>query len=183
MLAPRTPALSAVPPLPRIRAVPPVPGSVHPAGPREIAAVLRFFGEPCTYGLRLISLMQGEPWRPAGQRFGRLVVPGSIVLFAQPAPPWLIPGALRPTEHESLERAGAVVETVGGGAQTLISWPGETLRDFMLFDVLMHEVGHHMVQQYTGKRRTRVQRTRDHEAWAARFAARCRAEFMGQPGP
>jgi Zn-dependent peptidase ImmA (M78 family) len=44
----------------------------------------------------------------------------------------------------------------------------------MLFDVLMHEVGHHVIQQYKGKRPARVARTKDHEALAERFAARCR---------
>jgi hypothetical protein len=61
--------------------------------------------------------------------------------------------------------------------QTTVDWPGDTLRDFVLFDVLMHEIGHHIVQQYTGNRAGRVMRTRDHEAFAERFARRCREEF------
>ena len=67
-----------------------------------------------------------------------------------------------------------MLEIPEGGAHALVSWPGKTLRDFMLFDVLMHEIGHHLIQQYKGKRRARVARTRDHEAFAAHFARRCR---------
>lgn len=56
----------------------------------------------------------------------------------------------------------------------MITWPGDSLREFMLFDVLMHEVGHHWLQQYKGKRPARVVRTREHEAFADEFARRCR---------
>jgi hypothetical protein len=51
--------------------------------------------------------------------------------------------------------------------------------------VLMHEVGHHLIQQYKGKRRARVARTRDHEAFADGFARRCRrlSRGAGQAGP
>jgi hypothetical protein len=51
-----------------------------------------------------------------------------------------------------------------------VDWPGDTLRDFLLFDGLMHEIGHHM----TGKRTARVMRTADHERRADAFATACR---------
>lgn len=57
----------------------------------------------------------------------------------------------------------------------IVSWPATTLRDYMLFDVLMHEIGHHLLQQYTGKRMARVARTKDHEAFADLFAQQCRS--------
>ena len=44
----------------------------------------------------------------------------------------------------------------------------------MLFDGLMHEIGHHMIQHDTGKRATRAMRTVDHERRADAFAAACR---------
>ena len=105
-------------------------------------------------------------------------MPGRIILYAQPPSPWVLPGGLPAREEERLRRAGAAVERIGGGCQTVVAWPGATLRDFMLFDVLMHEVGHHMVQQYTGKRLARVGRTRDHEAVADRFALQCRRRYV-----
>jgi hypothetical protein len=52
----------------------------------------------------------------------------------------------------------------------------------MLFDGLMHEVGHHLIQQYTGKRGDRVMRTVDHERRADAFAARCREVWLDATG-
>ena len=167
-------------PLPRLRATRPRAGYSHPASKADIASVLRFFGERCSYGLRSIELVRGDR-APAGERLllGALLVPGRIVLYDQPPSPWLLPGRLAGGEQEMLRRAGASVELVGGGSQTVVSWPGATLRDFMLFDVLMHEVGHHLIQQYKGKRRARVARTRDHEAFTDGFARRCRRLYRG----
>jgi hypothetical protein len=108
---------------------------------------------------------------------GTLLVPGRIVLYDQPPSPWLLPGRLSATEQERLSRAGAVIELAGAGSQTVIVWPGTTLRDFMLFDVLMHEVGHHIIQHYKGKRHVRVVRTKNHETFADHFAHRCRLRY------
>jgi hypothetical protein len=134
------------PPLPRTRVMRPGSGRVHPAGRADIERVLRFFGERCIYGLRSIRLVDGHA-APAtgGLLLGRLLVPGCIVLYAQPPSPWLLPGRLTARDEERLRRAGALVERFDSGAQTSVTWPGDTLRDFMLFDVLMHEVGHHLI--------------------------------------
>ena len=59
-----------------------------------------------------------------------------------------------------------------------MSWPGETLKEFMLLDVLLHEIGHHVLQHYKGKQRVRIARTRDHEAFASAFAERCRRRYL-----
>ena len=171
--APDSP-LSEAAPLPRIRVRRPPRGYHHPLGRSEIASALRFFGEACTYGLREIELSS----RPSGDnrrlQFGRLIVPGRVVLYPQPSGPWRLLGLLSEGERIRLERAGATVEILAGGLHTVVSWPERTLGYFMLFDVLLHEVGHHIVQQYTGKRRVRVARTRDHESFAESFARRCR---------
>jgi hypothetical protein len=173
------PAADAPAPLPRLRVACPRLGCHHPAGRREIVRLLRFFGEPCTYGLQAIELRQGESGPPgAGLQLGRLVVPGRIVLYDQLPSPWLLAGRLPEAEAARLRKAGAGVEIAAGGRQTTVTWPAGTLRDFMLFDVLMHEIGHHLIQQYTGKRTARVVRTRDHEAFALQFAHRCRLLYV-----
>ena len=69
-----------------------------------------------------------------------------------------------------LERAGAVVTRLAEVGATLVDWPLDTLRRFMLEEVLLNELGHHVLQHYKGKRPQRIARTRDHEAFAARFA-------------
>jgi hypothetical protein len=160
-------------PLPRVCAARPRPGCHHPATPAEIRRLLRLFGARCIYGLRAIELSRGEEGSAAGAlRLGRLFVPGRIVLYDQAPSPWSLNGTLPAHEREKLTRAGAQVEVSTHGSW--VTWPEDTLRDFMLFDVLMHEIGHHLVQQYKGKRLVRVVRTRDHEAFADQFARQCR---------
>ncbi len=165
-------------PLPRVVVQRPSAGHCHPSSKRDIIEVLRFFGEEYTYGLRQIVLAR----TPAGQLsgkfiFGRLFVPGTIIMYEQPRTPWALPGILAEKEWKRLARAGASIEQVRHGLQTVVHWPDAALRDFMLFDVLMHEIAHHTLQQYTGKRPARIARTADHEAYADRFASKCRTRY------
>jgi hypothetical protein len=53
----------------------------------------------------------------------------------------------------------------------------------MLFDVLLHEIGHHVLQHGKGKRLVRIARTRDHEAFATRFADLYRAAWSRSAPP
>ena len=167
-------------PLPRLIVKRPRSGYFHPASKAEILKLLCFFGEECIYGLRSIELLQtGRGYRGGEILLGTLLVPGRIVLYEQPFSPWLLPGRLSAEEQEKVCRAGAMVESISEATQTIVSWPADTLRDFMLFDVLMHEIGHHLLQHHKGKRRGRVARTADHEALAERFAVRCRLLYRG----
>jgi hypothetical protein len=165
-------------PPPRVSVQRPGAGHYHPASKRDIIEMLRFFGEEYVYGVRQIVLAR----TPAGQLsgrliFGRLFVPGTIILYEQPPTPWVLPVSLAEKELKRLARAGASIEQVSRGLQTVVHWPDDALRDFMLFDVLMHEVAHHTLQQYTGKRPVRIARTPDHEAYADRFAVQCRLQY------
>ena len=165
-------------PLPRIREQRPLPGTFHPLSRREICLALGFFGAECVYGIRAITLASAVTPTTGDLSFGRLIVPGQIILSAHSIPPGTIAGRL-PTDAEArLRCAGAIIELIAGGTQMIIAWPGATLRDFMLFDVLMHEIGHHVFQHHTGKRSVRIARTKDHEAFANAFARRCRARFI-----
>jgi hypothetical protein len=152
------------------------PGFVHPASRREIEDLLEFFGPLAVYGLRSIELRRAAD-AAACERIviARLQVPGRVVLYEQPRPPWVIRG-LSARSLERLRRVGAVLDV--GVTATRIAWPGETLRDFVLFDGLMHEIGHHLVQHHRGKRSIRVMRTADHERRADAFAAACRLAWF-----
>ena len=154
-----------------VRVCPPRPGFVHPAGPADVTRVLAYFGPAATYGLRAVELRQ-RPAAGTGPAVAALRVPGIVLLFEQPAPPWLLAG--RPTDAATtrLERAGARVTV--GRTGTRVDWPDGTLRDFMLFDGLMHELGHHLIQQAARKPRTRAMRTADHERSADAYARRAR---------
>jgi hypothetical protein len=68
-----------------------------------------------------------------------------------------------------------VEEREGGGVA--IHWSDAALRDFLLLDVLLHEIGHHVLQHESRKPAVRGARTRDHEAFADRFARRWRERW------
>jgi len=148
------------------------PGFHHPADGAEIMRMLASFGPPVVYGLRRIELRQRTAADPAGLAVAALEEPGVVVLFEQPRPPWAIVGRLDADAERRLRRAGAVVHATM--ALTRVDWPGRTLTDFLLFDGLMHEVGHHIVQHRAGRTGVRAMRTADHERRADAFATACR---------
>lgn len=167
--------------LPRIIIKQPRPGYLHALEKNDVLQILDFIGAEAIYGLRSIELVQ-QPNVSAlrSPLFGRIIVPGRIKLYEQPAPPWRLPGILPETEVKKMRRAGAKIEIDHEVKATFVNWPEQTLRDFMIFEVLLHEVGHHILQHNTGKRTRRIVRTRDHEAFARRYASRCRAAWFDQ---
>jgi hypothetical protein len=166
---------------PRIRVGRCRPGFLHPIGRGEITELLTFLGPPARYGLRSIELRQSVGEEGGSLTLARLLVPGRIVLFEQMEPPWLIRGDLSHASRARLERAGAALEA--GPAVTRVEWPGRSLADVMLFDGLMHEIGHHLIQHHTGKRLARVMRTADHERRAEQFAEACRQALVPRETP
>jgi hypothetical protein len=179
---PRPPAS---PPAMRIVARRLPPGFFHPASRADVLAVLDAVGAMAVYGLRSIELA-----RPASAsavsaaggalRFGLYQAPGRIVLLAQPLPPWRLSGTLPAAARLRLENAGARVSRLAGGAACEVDWPPDALRRFMLDEVLLHELGHHVLQRDKGKRLARIARTADHEAFARQFASRWRAELAAR---
>jgi len=166
----------------RIHAERPTPGYQHPATPAAIRAFLIALGPRWTYGLRSVTLAQRPPQGAAATlAFGELCVSGEVRFFEQPHSPWHLPGTLAPADQQRLQAAGALVQADSSGLRTTVHWPGHTLRDFMLRDVLAHELAHHQQQQYTGKRTVRIRRTHDHEAFAQqlvrRLAAQCQRDL------
>jgi hypothetical protein len=161
------------------------PGFLHPAGVADIAQLLEFFGPSATYGLRGVELRHAVGLHRPGPILATLRVPGVVVLYEQPPPPWTIPGPLTGCSVERLRRAGARVSVSlrVTGVATRVDWPADTLRDFMLFDGLMHEIGHHIVQYGAGNRTDPVMRAADHERRADAFAAVCRAAWTAGAAP
>lgn len=157
-----------------ITSVPARTGYLHPLGLAELRRALDFFGPVAKYGLRSVELRHAPRRYSRGLPLATLQVPGKVVLYEQANPPWTIRGLTQPS-IERLRRAGASIEE--GPAATRVDWTSEALRDFMLFDGLMHEIGHHLIQQHTGKRAARVMRTADHERRASAFADACRVAW------
>jgi hypothetical protein len=153
----------------------PTPGFHHPVGKQEVLQLQESVGPLALYGVRSIELVRAPgPGGAPSLVFGRYEVPGRILLFEQPLPPWRLPGLLGHETVQRLERAGAVVNPLPKLGATLVDWPADTLRRFMLEEVLLHELGHHVLQHHKAKRQARIARTRDHEAFAVLFAGRQR---------
>lgn len=153
--------------LPRVVVQPPRPGHLHAVTTGDVERLLVRLGPPFFYGLREVALVRGA----AGTLdLGRFVAVGRVLLFDLPAPPWRLPRA--PADAARLARAGAVLSSDERGL--VVGWPGDSLRAFVLLDVLLHELGHHLLQHHRGKRLARVARTREHEARADLVAERAR---------
>jgi hypothetical protein len=167
--------------LPKISVRRPRKGFVHPADRSQIRKILTHFGELSWYGVHEICLVHNPATLAENKLiFGGLSLPGKIVLYEQPDPPWLLIGMLRADQRALLESAGARIEVSSDGTRSKVDWPGDTLSDFMLFEVLMHEIGHHVIQQFKGKREAQVLRKKDHEALALAFARRCRQSCLAR---
>jgi hypothetical protein len=154
------------------------PGFVHPADGAQVRRLLAFFGPRVLYGLRGVEMRQAVDHGRPGMLLAALTQPGQAVLYEQPRPPWLFAGRLDEVSHQRLVRAGALVREAGG--LTRVAWTAEELRDFMLFDGLMHEIGHHIIENNAGDGGARVMRTADHEARADAFAAACRRAWKAE---
>lgn len=73
---------SRAPKLPRVTVQRARKGHCHPAGKRDIEALLLALGELTFYGVREIRLAQKPATaRSGGMLFGRLYIPGKIVLY------------------------------------------------------------------------------------------------------
>jgi hypothetical protein len=149
-------------------------GFHHPAGERDLLELLNAIGPIPRYGLRSIELARSLA-TASTLVFGRYCSPGRVILFEQAVPPWRLPGLLTETIVRRFERVGALVTLLPDVRATLVHWPEGTLRRFMLQDVFLHELGHHVLQHYKGKRSVRIARTRDHEAFASCFVDKHRS--------
>jgi len=151
-------------------------GFHHPVGKNELLGFLNSLGSLAIYGVRIIELARSPaPTNLSSMVFGRYEVPGKILLYEQPESPWRLPGILKHADMDRLERSGAIINAQPGLRMTLVEWPDNSLKRFMLEEVLLHELGHHILQHHKGKRPARIARTKDHEASAERFAIRQRS--------
>lgn len=164
--------------LPRIFVKRPRTNFFHPADKSQIQRVLLHFGELSWYGVQEISLLQNSKASVNKLSFGSLIIPGKIQLFEQGKPPWFLNGGLGSEQQSLLESAGAIIEFSANRLRCKIDWPDDSLSSFMLFEVLMHEVGHQIIQQFKGKRTAQVLRTKEHELLAIAFARRCRQNYF-----
>ena len=175
------PILKAVegrPVRPRIILQPPRSGFFHPAGPSDVLTILEFIGPEAVYGLQSIEFLRATETRRL-YSLGQLEIPGRIIVYEQALTPWHISGIIGEEDVRKFRRSGADVEYRESPKATIINWPEDSLREFILLDVFVHEVGHHILQHNKGKRLQRIARTRDHELYAAELVEKCRKDWVG----
>ena len=169
------PRQAPVRPTGRLRIVQHAPGDghTHPAGYADIRQLMDTLPPRYWYKLPVIELRPAPPRRPRGALpLGRLLLPGRIVLYAQPHSPWLLAGLLADDERARLTRAGALLSVDWRSCLTVVEWPGHSLHDFMLLDVLLHELAHHALQVRRARSIMPAARKGDHEAVAAGLGRR-----------
>ena len=156
----------------RILAQKPLPHLVCPLHPQEIRAFLHCIGPSAVYGLRVIRLRQECLLNPSGIVFAEYVVPGEIHLYAVPASPWQFRFVLSRFDREAFIRHGASVHVDQSRSQTTVYWTPNGLKSYLLYEVLAHEIGHHILQHNKGKRQAQIRRRFDHEACADLYSRR-----------
>jgi hypothetical protein len=156
----------------RIVEQPPRPGHFHPAGAKHVGNFLGQLGPLANYGLKEIILARCPVANRRRVSFGRYEAPGRVILYEQPSGPWNLEGELDREIRAAFAGAGARIEFDHVCAVTIVTWPAAALRAFMLETILLHELGHHILQQHKAKRPAPAARTRDHEAFAELFVQR-----------
>lgn len=167
---------------PRIKIQRPRNGFCHPATRADITNLLHKLGPRCYYGLKSIELRQRTELESSNRTivFGRTQPKGIVTIYELSQAPWIVPGSLHDDDSRRFSDFGATIEVISDGLQTKISWTEEMLKQFVLLDVLLHEIGHHLIQQYKGKRPARVLRSKNHEQLAELYAQRCRAGLVSE---
>ncbi len=140
----------------------PLPGTHYPITLQDIRDLLAALGPVSTYGLKSVRLRQEGAVRREGIVFAEYGLSGDITLFALPASPWWLPFLLTAEDSASFERYGAHIEADSRLETTTVAWSPDGLRQFTLYEVLAHELGHHLLQRTRGTK-AKVCRHGDHE--------------------
>ena len=161
----------------------PLPGMRHAVTPRDVRDVFVRLGPASTYGLKCVRLRQECALQSAGIVFGEYLLIGEIYLYSLPDLPWHLPYLLAARDIAAFERFGACIASRADARTTTIAWNSDGQREFVLSEVLAHELGHHLLQRGKGKRKAVVCRRSDHERRADLQCRRARRHIEHGTGP
>jgi hypothetical protein len=148
-------------------------GHLHPVGPAEIRLYMMQLPPRYRYKLHTIELRPAPPRSPhSALPLGGVLLPGRVILYSQPRSPWLLGGILADAEQAILRRAGAQVSVDYRSCLSVVTWPAQCLRNFVLYDVLPHELAHHLLQVRHARSLATATRAADHEAVATGLGRR-----------
>ena len=157
---------------PRIVTQKPLPGFVLPLRPCDVRLFLTRLGPAAAYGLREVRLRRECLFGLRGVTFAEYILPGRIDIYTVPASPWRLAFVPPPADLQTFRRYAARVDVNQAARQTTVWWEPDGLTDFFLYEVLAHEIGHHVLQHHRGKRPVQVCRRAGHEACADLYARR-----------
>ena len=157
---------------PRIVTQKPLPGFVLPLRSCDVRLFLTRLGPAAAYGLCEVRLRRECLFGTIGVTFAEYILPGRIDVYAVPASPWRLAFVPPPADLQAIGRYAARVDVNQAARQTTVWWEPGGLTAFFLYEVLAHEIGHHVLQQHRGKRSAQVCRRADHESCADLYARR-----------
>ena len=146
-----------------IRVQKPLPGLIHPLHARDIRGFLEAMGPTSMYGVKCIRLRSESGVTAQGIVFGEYLLSGEIHLYAVPSLTWKLPFEMHAADLADFARYGCRCEIDALLGQTTLAWSLAGLRDYTLYEVLAHELGHHLLQYHKGKRPAALCRRSDHE--------------------
>jgi hypothetical protein len=155
-----------------VQLVRPQLGFFHPVRPSEIRCFLSLIGPQAIYGLRAITLHGESPWKDQNILLGEYRLPGEIILYAVPNAPWKLDFLPANEDLKAFQRHCREIQIDTRLQQVTLHWQPEELRRFYLFEVLAHELGHHLKQYRSGKPSQPCCRLSEHEIWAELFRLR-----------
>ncbi len=151
----------------------------HPVTPQDIAELLVRLPADDLRGLEMITLRR-VPWSSylRDDSFGWYDPHDrDISLRAFPVDQRLYVGERGPTERERREFDPFCTNWQRGRGGWYLQWDDESLRRFYLYDVLLHEIGHHVADRDRPVGRTRRS---SHEDFAHDYARRWRRALLGE---
>lgn len=156
----------------RVSASKAVPGALQPLTAADVRLSLTALGPAPVYRLRAVRIRSETCLRADGMTFGEYSAPGDIHLFSVPQSPWRLPFLLLAEDIALFTRYGARIREDHAAGRTVVAWERSGLRAFYLFEVLTHELGHHMLQSARGGKRATVCRCADNERRAEIYVRR-----------
>ncbi len=157
---------------PRITTHKPLPDLVLPLCPSDVRRFFAILGPASLYGLRRVRLRQQCLFTPQGVTFAEYTLGGAIDIYAVPPSPWRLAFVPCDSDLRAFTRHAARLDVETTARRTTVWWEPDGLLAFFLFEVLAHEIGHHVLQRDRGRQSTPACRRADHEACADTYARR-----------
>lgn len=139
------------PQMPRIVNRKPRIGDIHPLTRDQIATYLLLVPPAYVYGLKAIELRPRK--NAVGCPYGRYSVDEKrIWLYSCPAREWHFSEETWPCHKGVLSDGAKIITSENAGKEVVVEWNDPIDIELFFVDTLLHELGHHYVNQYRSSR-------------------------------